>query len=426
MPRKAAGLTAAKVRTAGPGKYGDGNGLQLVVTASGARSWSFRFMRQGKAREMGLGRADAAGEDGLSLAKARDKAAALHRLVADGIDPLAQRDADLAAEAARKAAEQAAAAKRKTFKEAAEAFIGSHEAGWRNAKHRQQWQNTLDTYADPVIGKVPVADIGTEQVLQVLTPLWTTKPETASRLRQRIERVLDYSRVRNWRAGENPARWRGHLDHLLPARGKVAKVVHHAALPWRDIPGFMTNLRRQDGVSPRALELLILTATRTSETLNATWGEIDLDAAVWTIPAARMKAGREHRVPLSDAAMAVLRGMAPLRNPGRGDWVFPGERQGRPLSNMSLLMVLRRMGRGDVTTHGFRSSFRDWTAERTSVQREVAEAALAHTLEDKVEAAYRRGDLFDKRTRLMADWAAYCAKGAAKAEENVVRLAAAG
>ena len=426
MPRKAAGLTAAKVRTAGPGKYGDGDGLQLVVNASGARAWAFRFMLQGKAREMGLGRADASGEHGLSLAEARDKAAALHRLVKQGIDPLAQRDADAAAEAARLAAQQQAAARRKTFNEAADAFIGAHEAGWGNAKHRQQWENTLTTYAAPLIGKVPVADIGTEQVLQILTPIWTTKPETASRLRQRIERVLDYSRVRGWREGENPARWRGQLDHLLPARGKVAKVVHHAALPWRDVPGFMTKLRAQHGVSPRALELLILTATRTSETLNATWGEIDLDAAVWTIPAARMKAGREHRVPLSDAAAAVLRGMEPLRNPGRGDWVFPGERQGRPLSNMSLLMVLRRMGHGDVTTHGFRSSFRDWTAERTSVQREVAEAALAHTLEDKVEAAYRRGDLFDKRTRLMADWAMYCARGEARAEDNVVRLAAAG
>ncbi len=385
-------------------------------------------MRQGKAREMGLGRADAAGEDGLSLAKARDKAAALHRLVADGIDPLAQRDADLAAEAARKAAEQAAAANRKTFKEAAEAFIGSHEAGWRNAKHRQQWQNTLDTYADPVIGTLPVASVATEHVLDILTPLWTTKPETASRLRQRIERVLDYGRVRGWRDGENPARWRGHLDHLLPARSKVAKVEHHAALPWRDLPGFMARLRAQDGVSPRALELCILTATRTSETLNATWSEFDLEAGVWTIPGGRMKAGREHRVPLSEPAVTLLRGLLPLRNPDRGDWVFPGQRLGRPLSNMAMEMVLRRMEQGDVTVHGTaRSSFRDWVAERTNFPREVAEAALAHVVANKTEAAYARSDLFEKRRKLMAEWARFCTRIPLKGErDNVVQMAAAG
>ena len=420
MPRKAAGLTAAKVRTAKPGRYCDGNGLWLYVRGVDVRSWVLRFQIAGKPREMGLGKADADGTHGLTLAQARSKAAELHRLVRDGVDPLAKREAD---EAAARAAAQAAAARRKTFREAADAFIASHDAGWRNDKHRAQWGSTLRVYAFPIFGDMPVGDVDSDRVLAAVGPIWATKPETASRVRQRIERILDFARVRGWRSGENPARWRGHLDHSLPARAKVAKVQHHAALPWRDVAAFLVALREEEGLAARALELTILTAARTGEALGVRWPEIDLDAAIWTVPAARMKAGKEHRVPLSDAALAVLRSVQPLRNAERGDWVFPGLRRGRPLSNMAMEMVLRRMQRGDLTVHGFRSTFRDWAAEATSHQREAVEAALAHTLGNKVETAYLRGDLFAKRRRLMDEWAAFCARPAPSGEVVPLRRA---
>ena len=280
-----------------------------------------------------------------------------------------------------------------------------HEDSWRNEKHRWQWRQTLEVACEE-IGKIPVAAIATGDVMRVLEPIWREKTETAARLRGRIESVLDFAGARGWRDGENPARWRGHLAKLLPAPGKVAKVEHHSALPWPEIGSFMAELRLQDGAAARALEFTILTAARTGETIGAIWSEIDIAAAQWTVPAARMKAGREHRVPLSGAALAVLADVASPRDA----WIFPGGRPGKPLSNMSMLMLSRRMGRPKLTVHGFRSTFRDWCAESTDYPREVAEQALAHVLGDKVEAAYRRGDLLGKRRQLMEDWAAFCSR----------------
>jgi integrase len=404
MPKRAAGLTAAKARTARPGRYADGDGLYLLVRSAKAAFWVFRFTRDGRMREAGLGRGR--GRNAVTLADARVKAAAYHRLVRAGIDPLQQREAE-AAEA--KASAQAAAARAISFRAVARFYLDAHESGWRNAKHRQQWQNTLDTYAMQHMGDLPVAEVGTAHVLAALEPIWHAKPETAKRVRGRIEAVLDYARTREWRSGENPARWRGHLSNLLPARSKVAKIEHHAALPWREIGAFLATLRAQHGMAALALRFTILTAARTGEAINSRWSEMDLSAAVWTVPEGRMKAGREHRVPLSDAALAVLREVAPLR-PADGDgFVFPGQRQGRPLSNMAMTVLLRRMKRGDLTVHGFRSSFRDWCAEATGIQREVAEAALAHVIGDKAEAAYQRGDLLQKRRHLMDEWASFCA-----------------
>jgi integrase len=313
---------------------------------------------------------------------------------------------------AKQAAELAAKARAMTFKDVAGAYIAANEAGWRNAKHRAQWTATLEAYAHPHFGDLPVADVDTGHVMRALEPIWRSKAETASRLRGRIETVLDYASARGWRTGENPARWRGHIQNMLPAKAKIQPVEHHAALPWRDIGAFMAKLRMQDGLAAQALLLTIMTTSRSSEVLCAKWPEIDLMKAVWTVPGARMKAGREHRVPLSEPALAVLRGLLPLRNDEAGGWVFPGARQGRPLSNMAMEMLLRRMGRTDLTVHGFRSTFRDWTAEATGYPGEVAEAALAHVVGDKVEAAYRRGDLFGKRRKLMDDWAAFCARTA--------------
>jgi len=431
--RKAAGLTALTVKSAKPGRYGDGNGLYLLVREGGARWWLFRYHVNGKMREMGLGAAPspASAEKGavdretVTLADARERAKALREIVRAGGDPLAQRDAD--AKAASAAAQQAAV-KAMTFRAVANAYLAAHEAGWRNPKHRAQWRATLDTYAMPHMGDLPVSDVMTGHVMAALEAIWTAKPETATRVRGRIEAVLDYAAARGWRSGENPARWRGHVANLLPARGRLARVVHHAALPWEDIAAFLTDLRGRPGMGARALEFTILCAARTNEALGARWGEIDLAEAVWTVPVERMKAGREHRVPLSGAALAILHALLPLR-PADDDkgaaFLFPGAREGRPLSGMAMLMLLRRMERGDLTAHGFRSSFRDWAAERTSYAREVAEEALAHTLRDKTEAAYRRGDLFEKRRRLMDDWAAFCAKPAAEGG-NVTPIRSAG
>lgn len=299
----------------------------------------------------------------------------------------------------------------------AAAYIAAHEASWRNAKHRQQWGNTLADYAFPVLGKLGVGMIGTADVTRVLEPIWRDKPETAARVRGRIEAVLDYAAAREWRTGENPARWRGHLANILPARAKLARVEHHAALPWRDVGAFMATLAEQEGIAALALRFAILTAARTGEVIGARWGEIDASNAIWTVPAARMKAQQEHRVPLSDAALAVLAEMAKLRrSDDPAEFVFPGARAGQPLSNMALAMTLRRMGRDDVTVHGFRSTFRQWCAEATNTPRELAEAALAHTLKDKVEAAYQRGDMMEKRHRLMSDWATFCARPAPAGE----------
>ena len=417
MPKRAEGLTAAKVRTAKPGRYGDGNGLYLLVRSKDARFWLFRYTRLGRMREMGLGRAGA-DPVAVSLADARVKAADLHRLVKAGMDPLDKRAAD---EAEAQAVALAEAARTKTFSEVTDLYLAAHEAGWRNAKHRAQWRSTLTTYAFPEMGTVAVASIETAHVMAALEPLWHLKPETASRLRGRIESVLDYAAARGWRVGDNPARWRGHISNMLPARAKVRRVKHHAALPWQEIGSFMAALDRQMGAAALALRFTILTAARTGEVLGARWSEIDQKASIWTVPEGRMKAGNEHRVPLAASAMALL-GELRVADARPTDFVFQGEgpnnrtdRAARvvhnhPLSNMAMAMLLRRMGFQDLTVHGFRSSFRDWCGESTNFPREVAEAALAHTLRDKVEAAYRRGDLFEKRREMMEEWATFCGR----------------
>jgi integrase len=291
-----------------------------------------------------------------------------------------------------------------TFDVCAEAYIEAHKASWKNGKHAEQWHGSLRNYASPVFGSSPVQAIDLALVMKALEPVWQTKSETASRLRGRIEAVLDWARVHGYRKGENPARWRGHLDKLLPARAKIQKVVHHPALPYSEIADFMVSLRSQEGIAARALEFLILTAARTGEIIGARWDEVDLKEKIWTVPGLRMKAGREHRVPLSGPALATVKNMNEIRE---SDFVFPGGRKGKPLSNMAMLALLKRIGRNDLTTHGFRSTFRDWAAERTNFPREVVEMALAHTIENKVEAAYRRGDLFQKRRQLMEAWARF-------------------
>jgi integrase len=406
MARVIGRLTALEVsRARAKGTYADGGGLYLQVGPTGAKSWIYRYMLNGRAREMGLGP-----EHIISLSEARKKAAECRRLRLEGIDPIDARRAE-------RDAERIAAASAITVKVCAERYMAAHKAGWRNAKHADQWSNTLETYAYPVIGDLPVQSVEVGHVMKILEPIWGTKTETASRVRGRIEAVLDWATARGFRRGENPARWRGHLENLLPKRSKVQKVEHHAALPYADIGSFMEELRQHDGAAAAALELLILTATRTSETVAARWHEINLGTGTWTIPAERTKARKEHRVPLSQPAVAVLRRMAEVRH---GDYVFPGGKQGKPLSNMALLKLLQRMGRTDLTAHGFRSTFRDWAAERTNYPRDVAEMALAHTVKDKVEAAYRRGDLFEKRRRLMSDWARFC--GVINQPGGVVRI----
>jgi integrase len=404
MARTIGRLTALKVdRSKQPGMYADGGGLYLRVTHSGTKNWVFRFMLNGRPRWMGVGPLHTIG-----LAEARNRAAAFRLQRHDGVDPIERRRAE-------RLGARLDAAKAVTFKECAARYIASHRAGWRNPKHAAQWQATLATYAEPVIGGLSVQAVDTALVLKVLEPIWTAKPETAGRVRGRMESILDWAKVRGFRSGENPARWRGHLDKLLPARSKVRRVEHHAALPYAELPSFLARLREQEGVAARALEFATLTAARTGSVIGARWSEMDLLDKTWTLPATRMKAGREHRVPLSARALAILEGMQPDRR-AEDAFVFPGGKNGRPLSNMAFLMLLRRMGLGDVTAHGFRSSFRDWTAERTNFPGEVAEMALAHTVSDKTVAAYNRSDLFDRRTRLMAEWATFCTAPERKAQ----------
>lgn len=392
MARPIHRLSALVVSKLGkPGHYCDGNGLWLQVSPSGTKSWVFRYDFAGHRHELGLGALSL-----VSLAEARQAAQAQRELLHAGRDPLAERQQALAA----RRAEQA---RTLTFQQCAAKYIAAHRAAWRSAKHAKQWETTLATFAMPTIGELAVSAVDTQLVLDILEPIWQTHTETAARLRGRIEAVLDWATVRGYRQGENPARWRGHLAQLLAAPRKVARVVNYAALPWAEAPGFMAQLRRMEGVSPQALAFLILTAARSAEVRGATWDEIDLDAAVWSLPATRMKAGRAHRVPLSPSALALLRAQ-----PGGGAQVFPGKRGG-PLSDMTLTAVLRRMGRSEITVHGFRSTFRDWCAEYVpnAFPREVCEYALAHYVSDKVEAAYRRGDLLDKRRALMDAWAAF-------------------
>ena len=376
-----------------PGRHADGGNLYLNVTKTGAKSWVFMFKYSGRQREMGLGSILH-----VSLAKARDLAIDARQALADGKDPLS----------IRKAVEV------KTFGEIADAHVEAMKPGWRNAKHAAQWTMTLTKHAEP-LRRLPVADVDTAAVLDVLQKLWKRTPETAERLRGRIESVLDSAKAKGLRSGENPARWRGHLDQLLPKRQRLTRG-HHKAMPFGDVPAFMARLRGSAGLSARALELTILTAARSGEVLGARWDEFGLDAAVWAVPAARMKASREHRVPLPDAAVAILRRLEELRT---GPWIFASTKRDKPMSNTAMLMTLRRL-KVDVTTHGFRSSFRDWASEQTSFPHEVCEMALAHAIANKAEAAYRRGDLFDKRRKLMEAWAAFCAKPAGG---NVVRMA---
>ena len=434
MARKALGLSAAKVRAAGPGTYGDGGGLYLFVkkpspkqAADGAKDggafWLFvyRSPTRGTEREMGLGPARGAGA--VSLAEARGKRDEALAIVRAGRDPLDEREA---AKAAAKAAAMEAEAKGKTFRDVTALYLAAHEAGWRNPKHRQQWENTLVAYVYPVMGDVPVSDVATGQVMACLETIWRATPETASRVRGRIEAVLDYATARGWRTGENPARWRGHLANLLPASTKVRKVQHHPALPWRDMGACMADLAAAGGVAALALRFAILTAARSGEARGATWAEVDMAQAVWTVPGERMKGGKPHRVPLSVPVLDVLRAVLPLRDRQAGDFVFPGGRPGSPLSDVALAKVLHRIGRDDVTVHGMRSTFRDWAAETTGYAREVAEAALAHVNADKVEAAYRRSDLFEKRRQMMEAWSTYCTRPAPAGEVVPIRRTAGG
>ncbi len=376
-----------------PGYYPDGGGLYLQVIESGSKSWLFRFALNGKERQMGLGPLHTVG-----LADARAAAVECRKLLLAKTDPIEARNAKQSGEALN-------AARSITFTECATAYIKAHRAGWKNAKHADQWTNTIATYCGPVFGALPVQGVDTGLVLKALEPIWTAKPETASRVRGRVESVLDWATARGYRTGDNPARLRGHIENLLPAISKRRRVQHHPALPFDQLGEFIVALRAQEGIAAKALEFLILTAARTGEVIGARPGEFDLGAALWTIPGERMKAGKEHRVPLSPRAVAIIREIEKAR---KGDYVFPGGKEGKPLSNMAMLELLKRMGRDDLTVHGFRSTFRDWASERTNYKREVCEMALAHTVSDQVEAAYRRGDLFEKRRRLMADWAKHC------------------
>lgn len=408
MVRQIGRLKALTVsRAKEKGLYADGGGLYLQLSAAGSKSWIFRYRMNGRKtpRDMGLGSLDT-----VTLAEARDKATEARKSILDGKDPIEARKAGRRSEAL-------AAASALTFKDCSEKYIAAHKAGWRNEKHGDQWASTLERYAYPFFGKLPVSAIDTALVLKAIEPIWTTKTETASRVRGRVESILDWATARGYRTGDNPARWRGHLENLLAARNKVQKVKHHEALPYAEIGKFMEALRQQGGVAAKALDWLILTATRTSETIGAKWDEIDFEEKTWTIPENRIKGGKEHRVPLSPDAMKIAKAMHKVTD---GDYVFPGGKVAKPLSTNALLALLKRMGRSGLTAHGFRSTFRDWAAEQTNYAREVAEMALAHTVSDKVEAAYRRGDLFTKRKRLMGAWAKYC--GEVRKSAKVIQI----
>lgn len=405
-----------------PGYHSDGNGLYLQVSVTGSKSWIFRFTINGRQREMGIGAVHT-----LGLSEARLKAKEQRLLLADGKDPLEVRKAALdAANLAR--------AKMMTFDQCAAQYIAAHRQGWKSAKHAGQWAATIQTYASPVFGGFPVAEVDTALVMKALNPIWTEKTETATRVRGRIESVLGWATTSGYRQGENPARWRGHLENLLAAPNKIKDVKHHPALPWQEVGGFMASLRTQEGIAARAVEFAILTATRTNEVRGATWNEIDIDGGLWVIPGSRMKGGVTHHVPLSLAAKSLL-----SQVPRADKFIFTGATYGKGLSDMSLLEVCRRMdeseiklgGKGwkdpvqnrTITTHGFRSTFRTWGAESVanSFPREVLEHALAHKLPDKVEAAYLRGTMFEKRIMLMEAWADYCAKTQETASVTPIR-----
>jgi integrase len=378
------------------GRHAVGEGVYLNIKPEGSISWVFRYQLDGRRRNMGLG---AYHRTSFTLADARRKADQLRNSLSNNVDPIAQRHK------VRVKAKVEQQKQSNTFQSCAEEYIEAKKAGWKNAKHLQQWQNTLITYAFPIIGKTPVSEIETAQVLKILKPIWTTKTETATRVRTRIELVLDYAEALKLRSGSNPARWRGHLAAILPSPRKIKKLKHHPALPYSELQPFMSRLSTTNGIGARALEIAILTASRTFEVLGATWEEFDLDKRVWTVPQERMKAGVEHRIPLSAAAMKILN----VLHDGRiSDYVFPNLTTGKNLSNAGMSSVLKRMERTDITVHGFRSTFRDWVAEKTNTPERIAESALAHRLKDASEAAYQRGDLIEKRQALMTNWANYC------------------
>jgi integrase len=387
-------LTAAMVKQANiPGYLSDGGGLVLQISKTGAKSWLFRYRSSlGKIREMGLG-----GLTSVSLADARRQADRVRLARSEGHDPLEQKRE-------RESQSKREAAGSVTFKSCAEQYIALNSPGWQNVKHAAQWQSTLETYVYPALGNEPIAEINTQSVTQVLEPIWNTKPETASRVRQRMERILSWATVKELRAGANPAQWRGHLDHVFPKRSKVRSVVHHRALPPRQVPDLMAALSQENCIASHALRFLTLTACRTNEVIGAKWSEFDLDGKLWTIPKERMKARRAHRVPLSRPALRLLEEMAKDQ---AGEFVFWFKKPNRPLSNMAMLTLLRRMKRKDVVPHGLRSTFRTWAAESTHYPREVCEQALAHTISSATEAAYQRGDLLERRRRLMEDWGAF-------------------
>jgi integrase len=404
-------LTALKiVREMTPGLHPDGGGLYLQVSSGGAKSWLFRYEMNGRERQMGLGSLQ-----DVSLQKAREQAGQCRLQRHAGNDPIEARNAH-------KARLQLEAARAITFKEAAERYIEAHSPGWKNAKHRKQWTASLAAHAYPVMASVSVQEIDTSLVLKVLEPIWSRLPETAGRVRGRIEAVLDAAKARGERKGENPARHKGHLDSILPRLAKVKRVRHHPALPYSEIHDFLSELKEQPGTAATALNFLLLTAARTGEVIGAKWEEIDLDAKLWIIPANRMKGNREHRVPLSVQAITLLQShRKACKAMGNLEFVFPSAKAGRGLSNGAMLMLLERMKRGDITVHGFRSTFRDWAADLTAYPREIAEAALAHAIEDRTEAAYLRSDMIDRRRKLMSDWAIYC-ENAPAVPVNVVNI----
>jgi integrase len=407
-------LTTLQVRKAkAPGMYGDGKGLWLCVGAGGAKSWVFRFMLNGRAREMGIGSCS-----DFTLSEARDRARTFRRQAKEGIDPIEARRGQ-------RAAARLDQARAITFRQCAEAYIKAHSAEWTNETHRRQWSKTFlvadQPYVPSAVGKLPVSAIDDAVVMKILVPLWETTPATASRVRGRIENVLDWATSSKFRTGENPARWKGHLEHLLARPEGPSEDKRLAALPYTELGAFMAELRQQDGVAARALEFTILTAARSGETFGAAWSEIDLPKKLWIVPSARMKAGAEHHVPLSGAAMAVLDQMRRIR---QGALVFEGAARGRPLSHTAMWRVLQAMKRHNLTVHGFRSTFRDWCGDVTGFPREIAEAALAHAVGNRVETAYRRGSALEKRRQLMEAWARYCGHPIASA--NVVPLNATG
>ncbi len=404
-------LTATRVKALTmPGRYGDGTvpGLWLQVRDADRRSWLFRYKRFGRARAMGLGSLD-----DVTLAEAREAALACRKLLRDGLDPIdhRHRERDTA---------RAEHGRRLTFEQAAERCIAARASGWKNAKHADQWTNTLATYAYPTIGQLDVAAVEVPHVLKVLEPIWLAKHETARRVRGRIEVVLDWATAGKLRSGDNPARHDGPLAHLLPAVSKEQRRVrHHPAMPWADVPGFMVKLAAMDGISARALRYTILTAKRTSEVIGSTWDEIDFDGRIWTIPPERLKSGREHRVPLTDACIAILKALPRERG---NSHVFIGAKKGKALSNAAMLELMKEHAAGYVP-HGFRSSFKDWASESTSFPSELSEAQLAHVLKDKTQAAYERGDKLEKRRRMMEAWAKFCTTPRAPAKVLPIRRA---